>query len=319
MRKLIKTIVILSVIAISLVKASTLLSKPAAANSEWKQDSKGWWYSEGNSYATGWKLIDKNWYYFYSDGYMAHDTTIDGYNLNSSGIWADSAETLLGREMLKNISAQNQTFTIKCSSKDVDINNLGNIFDSEIEKLKITDPYDIYNVSNYDLNATSNGFGTINIKVNCNYKMTAQMEAELDTKVKELVARIAPNSMSESKKELAIHDWIVNNTKYDESYKIFDPYNTLMKHTGVCEGYSLLAQKMFTTAGIKSTIVEGTADGEAHAWNLVYIDGKWRHVDCTWDDPVSSVPVLRHNCYNLTDKQISADHSWTTSNYPSAN
>ena len=146
------------------------------------------------------------------------------------------------------------------------------------------------------------------------------MAADLDAKARTIVASIAPDSMSQSEKELAIHDWIVNNTRYDQSLTIYDPYNTLIKHTGVCEGYSLLAQKMFTIAGIKSIVVEGTADGQAHAWNLVYVDNNWRHVDCTWDDPVSSYgDIIQYDYYNLTDEEMGVDHSWGTSIYPSAN
>ena len=36
---------------------------------------------------TGWKKIDGKWYYFYSSGAMAYDTTIDGYELDSGGVW----------------------------------------------------------------------------------------------------------------------------------------------------------------------------------------------------------------------------------------
>ena len=38
--------------------------------------------------ASGWVSIDNKWYYFYSDtNLMAHDTTIDGYQLGSDGAW----------------------------------------------------------------------------------------------------------------------------------------------------------------------------------------------------------------------------------------
>lgn len=63
---------------------------PIGASAEWRKDSTGWWYAEGNSWATGWRLINGNWHYFYSDGYMAHDTTIGGYYLNSDGAWTTS-------------------------------------------------------------------------------------------------------------------------------------------------------------------------------------------------------------------------------------
>ncbi|BCZ46909.1 hypothetical protein psyc5s11_29760 [Clostridium gelidum] len=72
----------------SFVTVLTLLAiAPVTAHAEWKSDSKGWWNTEGSSYSTGWKQIDGNWYYFSSDGYMAHDTTIDGYYLSSGGAW----------------------------------------------------------------------------------------------------------------------------------------------------------------------------------------------------------------------------------------
>lgn len=58
---------------------------PIAAHAEWKQDGTGWWYAYGSSWYTGWKQIDGKWYYFDNNGYMAHDTTIDGYNIGSDG------------------------------------------------------------------------------------------------------------------------------------------------------------------------------------------------------------------------------------------
>ncbi|EKQ56798.1 MULTISPECIES: transglutaminase domain-containing protein [unclassified Clostridium] len=314
-----KRLKLTKIITSSLIISSALLLNPISAHAEWKKDSKGWWYASKNSWYTGWKLIDGNWYYFYSNGYMAHDTTIDGYYLSSGGAWTDSTNTSLREQILENISIENPTFKIEYSSNDRDLKNVENIINNEIDKLKISNPYEMLNVSNYTLDILSDGSGYIHITISCTYKMTADMAAELDTKAREIVSNIAPDSMSQSDKELAIHDWIVNNTEYDQTFTIYDPYNTLLKHTGVCEGYSMLAQKMFSLAGIKSTIVQGTADGQAHAWNMVYIDGKWRHVDCTWDDPVSFEDILSHKYYNLTDQEMEADHSWDTSLYPSAN
>lgn len=82
------------IVAASMTMMSLLLINPITANAAWRQNSVGWWYTEGNSYATGWKNIDGNWYYFYSDGYMAHDTIIDGYYLNSAGAWTNDIPSL---------------------------------------------------------------------------------------------------------------------------------------------------------------------------------------------------------------------------------
>ncbi|NOW92304.1 MULTISPECIES: cell wall-binding protein [Clostridium] len=64
-----------------------LAATPLAAHAEWKNNSTGWWYTEGNSWATGWRYIDGNWYYFYSNGYMAKNCYIGDYYLRGDGAW----------------------------------------------------------------------------------------------------------------------------------------------------------------------------------------------------------------------------------------
>lgn len=90
---------------------SVLALNPTEANAEWKYDKNGSWYTEGDSYATGWRLINGYWYYFYSNGYAAEgwqklngnwyyfgygymhsNTIIDGYYLDSNGVWSNAAK-----------------------------------------------------------------------------------------------------------------------------------------------------------------------------------------------------------------------------------
>ncbi|MDR3596397.1 RICIN domain-containing protein [Clostridium sp.] len=73
-----------------LIASSVLILSPVGASAEWRQNSTGWWYAEGSSYATGWRLIDGKYYYFSDNGYMLHDTYIDGYELGSDGAWVVS-------------------------------------------------------------------------------------------------------------------------------------------------------------------------------------------------------------------------------------
>lgn len=61
---------------------------PPAGIDLWKQDYKGWWYVEGDSYAIGWRYIDNEWYYFHENGYMAHDEAITvKWYVASDGHW----------------------------------------------------------------------------------------------------------------------------------------------------------------------------------------------------------------------------------------
>ena len=54
----------------------------------WKQDSKGWWYTDNGWYPKDqWLWIDGSRYYFNSSGYRETDSYRDGCWLTSSGAW----------------------------------------------------------------------------------------------------------------------------------------------------------------------------------------------------------------------------------------
>ena len=54
----------------------------------WAKLDGEWYYFDNNGVMkTGWIQDGGNWYYLYNNGKMAHDTTIEGYYLNSSGVW----------------------------------------------------------------------------------------------------------------------------------------------------------------------------------------------------------------------------------------
>jgi hypothetical protein len=80
------------IVTIVLVVGSIFTIAPIAASASWKQDNYGWWNTEGSSWSVSWRQIDGKWYYFGQDGYMAHDTVIDGYKLGSDGAWIQSTQ-----------------------------------------------------------------------------------------------------------------------------------------------------------------------------------------------------------------------------------
>lgn len=91
---------------ISLLLGVSLLAMPVmianAASTGWQpvsnygQTEKVYYIYENK--ASGWTQIDDKWYYFYSGtGYMAHDTFIDGYYVNSEGVWTDDVPYAIQR------------------------------------------------------------------------------------------------------------------------------------------------------------------------------------------------------------------------------
>jgi hypothetical protein len=85
--KIMKNNFIKRIIALSIISATLITVLPIGASAEWKNNSTGWWYTEGSSYATEWRQIDGKWYYFNTNGYMASNITIGGYYLGSDGAW----------------------------------------------------------------------------------------------------------------------------------------------------------------------------------------------------------------------------------------
>ena len=100
--------------------------------------------------------------------------------------------------------------------------------------------------------------------------------------------------LSDYDKIKTIHDYIIQNTEYDQSISrdnIYNIYGTLMQHVAVCEGYSKAMKYILDAANIPCVIACGIAQNssgetESHAWNYIKIDGAWYAVDSTWDDPV---------------------------------
>ncbi|XP_056419077.1 kyphoscoliosis peptidase-like [Hyla sarda] len=73
-----------------------------------------------------------------------------------------------------------------------------------------------------------------------------------------------------------------------------DPEEILRSGKGVCAGYSSLFQDMCSRAGVTCKTVNGYGKGAGyqvgqkipnssnHAWNMVYLEGRWHLLDSTW-------------------------------------
>lgn len=94
-------------------------------------------------------------------------------------------------------------------------------------------------------------------------------------------------------KVLKVHNWIVDNMSYnlEEESNNANIYGALKNKRIVCEGYARLFKSLLDKMNIPCVFISGegiSANGksENHAWNYVYLKGKWYAIDVTWDDPV---------------------------------
>ena len=137
-------------------------------------------------------------------------------------------------------------------------------------------------------------------------------------KVRWIVRNYIRAGMSERQKAQVLHNWLITNAHYHEdgTMKSHDGKTLLLEGYGVCEAYAEAYGKFLTEAGIAwaNMLIQKMS----HAWNLVRVDGRWYHVDATWDDG-PACQMKRYPCVSgmeknqyflLTDKQIRADHDW---------
>jgi len=130
----------------------------------------------------------------------------------------------------------------------------------------------------------------------------------------EKLARPA-QKLSEEEKLLYIHDFICNNVHYDKlkkqySHEIIGP---LGQGVGVCEGIAKTVKILCDALGIWCIIAISGNNPEKgikyrHAWNIVKVNGKYYHIDATFDNSLGKKSDLRYDYFMLSDSHIFKDH-----------
>ncbi|MBO5328975.1 MAG: peptidase [Anaerotignum sp.] len=120
---------------------------------------------------------------------------------------------------------------------------------------------------------------------------------------------------TDMEKLLYIHDFICQNVKYDKlkkqySHEIIGP---LGHGVGVCEGIAKSVKILCDTLNLWCVIALSENNPEKgvkyrHAWNIVKLDKKYYHIDCTFDNSLGNPDEIRYDYFLLNDKQMFRDH-----------
>lgn len=192
--------------------------------------------------------------------------------------------------------------------KDLYQNDLDKIFAQVYAKhsTSVSDDYDYMkgNVERYSLKISSDG--TISkFTFDVKYRESKAQTQKVNKMVASALKSLKLSKSSNYTKVKKIHDYIVNRVQYDQKYSKYTAYNAMVNKKAVCQGYALLFYKMAIEAGVPCRVV--TSD--THAWNIVKMGKKWYHVDTTWDDPISSKPVLRYDYFLKGTKSMNKEHN----------
>lgn len=147
----------------------------------------------------------------------------------------------------------------------------------------------------------------------------------ITNKIDELLPQLVSNTNSLENNIKNVHDYIVNNSKYDSnrsdngvtSYKSDTAYGPLFEGYALCGGYTDLMELFLERMNIKSFKVSS----ENHIWNAVYFNNNWKHLDLTWDDPVATdgKEYLEYNYFLIDTDQLltleQTEHNFNLEHY----
>lgn len=174
----------------------------------------------------------------------------------------------------------------------------------------LVSPFNSYN----KLYIETNQLGKVIIKLDRLYseEEITSINQKLDTIEKEIITE----NMAAKDKIKAMHDYLITHSVYDseradkikagtdtspkyESHKAVGP---LMQGITLCSGYSDAMKIYLDRLNIPNYKIANTE----HIWNLIYIDGKWLHMDLTWDDPVTpdKQNLLLHTFFLIDTKKL---------------
>lgn len=176
-----------------------------------------------------------------------------------------------------------------------------------------------------------NSFSSINIDVETSGKVTVKIKKVysdgeitfINKYIDTFINNNLNDSMSNYDKIKVFHDFVINNTIYDEANTLnsYTAYNLITTGKSICGGYSDIMAIYLDRLGITNYKITS----ENHIWNLINLDGTWYHLDATWDDPVASdgKQYLIHNFFMISTEQLlsldQVEHNYDKNIYLEAN
>ncbi len=126
--------------------------------------------------------------------------------------------------------------------------------------------------------------------VSISYRQTDEsMEADINSYyglMSFVLNDIALKEYSSVQKFFAIYNYIITNSVYSSDLNdetTMGAFSVLVRHEGICYGYASLGELLFNAAKIPSRYVSN----EAHAWDVVTLDGQNFNTDLTWGAGIS--------------------------------
>lgn len=176
----------------------------------------------------------------------------------------------------------------------------------------------IFWVSGYSYTQYTRGETLVGLDFSPNYTMTKEereiLQEQIDAKTAEILAGV-PEDASDYQKVKYVFDYLATNVAYvmdaEQNQNIISVF---LNGQTVCQGYACATQYLLARLDLQSSIVTGEANGAAHAWNLVRMDGEYYYIDTTWGNSTYTSEgqgeerFINYNYFGVTTEEISVTH-----------
>lgn len=258
------------------------------SDNEWIQSphSGRWYYlNQGGAMAENqWLDYNGRWYYLGSDGGMVTNGTVDGYYIDSSGVWSDDSSEIVNNANAAISSGGGGGGSFSGSSSG------GSSSSCSTSSGGGSSYSDSGNSSNTgSTNSKWNPFdGTFHLKFSDNLQEANKKDEWSNAKLRGLLSKWDTSNMSQLEKAMValvvtqrVIDYEVNDDlirSYPWVYTDF-VYKILKEGTGQCHHYVILYQRTCELLGLKAVYMN--EQSYLHAVAGVEIDGEWYMVDPT--------------------------------------
>lgn len=204
-------------------------------------------------------------------------------------------------------------YSLTVNNKQEIYNLIYTFFDSGVEKVTIkcskgykeceTELYEIidgfdqiilshfaspYNRAN-NIYISNNCFGDVVLN-KTKYYLKSQIK-DINNKVNKIYEQYYDNNKSVEENIKIFHDYIITNIEHTNDEKVNNAYSLFFEGKSSAYGYSEAMELFLDKMGIKNIKIAAilkNLDGYYSMWNLVFVDGEWKHLDVFADDVVTS-------------------------------
>jgi hypothetical protein len=119
-----------------------------------------------------------------------------------------------------------------------------------------------------------------------------------DREIKQFLRTIVKPEMGDREKVVAIKDWVYKNIKKIPTFSVPTARDVFRTRAGDCNEHAVLFAALARAAHIPCLIVSGMAYSSMggfyyHAWNLIYLEGKWVEADSTFGEfPADATHII---------------------------